>query len=137
MRMKPIHHSSRYASAKNQSMLEVNVEVRMGDQTWSNTFRQASNPFSIIYSPSIPFSTKQSPSRSLSNPRSSHTNLRHAQSSPKLSLTPLLHLRLNSFASFPPTFSSLHSLAASTFAGLSSFGLCSKLITLNSIVSGV
>jgi hypothetical protein len=36
-----------------------------------------------------------------------------------------------------PSFSSLHNLAASTFAGLSSFGLCNKLITLSRIVSGV
>lgn len=52
-------------------------------------------------------------------------------SSPKLALTLALHRLRNSFGS------SLHILAASTFAGLSSFGLLSILITLNSIVSGV
>ena len=54
-----------------------------------------------------------------------------AYSSPRLALTFALHLFLNSLVS------SLHSLAASTFAGLSSFGLLSMLITLKSIVSGV
>ena len=54
-----------------------------------------------------------------------------AYSSPKLALTFALHLFLNSFVS------SLHSLAASTFAGLSSFGLLSMLITLKRMVSGV
>lgn len=52
-------------------------------------------------------------------------------SSPKLALTFALHRFRNSFES------SLHILAASTFAGLSSFGLLSMLITLSSIVSGV
>ncbi len=51
-------------------------------------------------------------------------------SSPRLSLTFFLHLRLNSLGS------SLHILAASTFAGLSSFGLLSMDITDNRIVSG-
>lgn len=52
-------------------------------------------------------------------------------SSPKLSLTHFLTLFLNSFGS------SLHSLAASTLAGLSSFGLDSIEITDRRIVSGV
>ena len=54
-----------------------------------------------------------------------------AYSSPRLALTLALHFFLNSFGS------SLHILAASTFAGLSSFGLLSILMTLNNIVSGV
>ena len=52
-------------------------------------------------------------------------------SSPKLALTFARHLFLNSFVS------SLHNRAASTFAGLSSLGLLSILITLSSMVSGV
>ena len=53
------------------------------------------------------------------------------QSSPKLSLTHLLTLLLNSFGS------SLHIRPASTFAALSSFGLLSMLMTLRRMVSGV
>lgn len=53
------------------------------------------------------------------------------QSSPKLSLTHLLVLFLNSL------LSSLHILAASIFAGLSSFGECNNEITEINIVSGV
>ena len=52
-------------------------------------------------------------------------------SSPRLSLTHFLHRLLNSFGS------SRHSLAASTFAGLSSLGELSMLITDNRIVSGL
>lgn len=52
-------------------------------------------------------------------------------SSPRLALTFPLHFLLKPFSS------SLHILAASTFAGLSSFGSLSMLITLRSIVSGV
>ena len=52
-------------------------------------------------------------------------------SSPRLARTFALHLFRNSFGS------SRHNLAASTFAGLSSFGLLSILMTLSSIVSGV
>lgn len=59
------------------------------------------------------------------------TRTRVGYSSPKLSLTHLLALRLNSLGS------SLHNLAASTFAGLSSFGLDSMEITDSRIVSGV
>ena len=52
-------------------------------------------------------------------------------SSPRLSRTHLLALLLNSFGS------SLHNLAASTFAGLSSLGLDSIEMTDSRIVSGV
>lgn len=63
------------------------------------------------------------------NPRQ---NLRApTYSSPRLALTFPRHFLLKPFSS------SLHILAASTFAGLSSFGLLSMLITLSSIVSGV
>lgn len=64
----------------------------------------------------------------------SHTS-HPVYSSPKLSLTHLLVLFLNSLVPF--SLSSLHSFAASIFAGLSSFGLCNKLITEIKIVSGV
>lgn len=60
-----------------------------------------------------------------------HPKNSSSYSSPKLALTLALHLFLNSFRS------SLHILAASTFAGLSSLGLLNMLITLSSIVSGV
>jgi hypothetical protein len=56
------------------------------------------------------------------------------QSSPKLSLTIFLQRRLNSLLS--SFFSALHNFAASTFAGLSSFGLCNKLMVLTNIDSG-
>lgn len=49
----------------------------------------------------------------------------------KLSLTHRRHLLLNPFKSV------LNNLAASTFAGLSSLGLLSMLMTLSRIVSGV
>ena len=52
-------------------------------------------------------------------------------SSPKLSLTTLRHRLRNSL------ISSLHIFAASTFAGLSSFGLLNMLITDSRIVSGL
>lgn len=52
-------------------------------------------------------------------------------SSPRLSLTIFLHLFRNSLGS------SRHIFAASTFAGLSSFGELNKLITLSNIVSGL
>jgi hypothetical protein len=51
-------------------------------------------------------------------------------SSPRLSLTFFLHLLRNSFGS------SLHNLAASTFAGLSSLGLLSIEMTDSNMVSG-
>lgn len=54
-----------------------------------------------------------------------------AYSSPRLALTFALHRFLNSFVS------SRHNRAASTLAGLSSFGLLSMLITLRRMVSGV
>lgn len=55
----------------------------------------------------------------------------HDHSSPKLSRTIFLHRRRNSFGS------SLHILAASTFAGLSSLGEDSMEITLRRMVSGL
>ena len=75
----------------------------------------------IIFNMYIPLYTSL-PCASLSIP---------SYSSPKLALTFARHRFRNSFVS------SLHSLAASTFAGLSSFGLLSMLITLRRIVSGV
>ncbi|KAM3065365.1 hypothetical protein ACMFMG_011511 [Clarireedia jacksonii] len=58
-------------------------------------------------------------------------------SSPRLSLTNLRHFLFHSFITFSSFCASLHILAASRFAGLSSLGSLNKLTTLNNIVSGV
>ena len=59
------------------------------------------------------------------------TTLKFPHSSPKLSRTSFWHFLLNPFGS------SRHIFAASTFAGLSSLGELSMLMTDNKIVSGL